>query len=74
MGWPRYVALGDSLTAGRDDYGAGGARIGWARRLAGMLGERTGVPCELTNLAADGASLDVVLARSCPRWRGRPRA
>src|SRR6266704_3885599 len=64
--WPRYVALGDSLTAGRDDHGPGGVRIGWARRLAGMLGERTGVPCTLTNLAADGASVDVVLARQLP--------
>jgi len=37
MGWANYVALGDSLTAGRDDHGPGGARIGWARRLAGIL-------------------------------------
>src|SRR5947209_18150564 len=64
--WPRYAALGDSLTAGRDDHGPGGVRIGWARRLAGMLGERTGVPCTLTNLAADGASVGVVLARQLP--------
>lgn len=27
MGWANYVALGDSLTAGRDDHGPGGA---WA--------------------------------------------
>jgi lysophospholipase L1-like esterase len=72
--WARYVALGDSLTAGRDDLGPGGVRIGWARRLAGMLGERTGVPCTLTNLAADGASVDVVLARQLPAVAesGRP--
>jgi lysophospholipase L1-like esterase len=31
-----------------------------------MLGERTGVPCALTNLAADGASVDVVLAGQLP--------
>ena len=64
--WPRYVALGDSLTAGRDDLGPGGARIGWARRLAGMLGERTGVPCALANLARDGASVEAVLAWQLP--------
>src|SRR5690348_9546787 len=69
--WPRYVALGDSLTAGRDDLGPGGARIGWARRLAGMLGERTGVACTLTNRARDGASVDAVLARQLPVLVGR---
>jgi lysophospholipase L1-like esterase len=64
--WPVYVALGDSLTAGRDDHGPGGARIGWARRLAGILTTRTAVPCALTNLAADGASAAVVLDRQLP--------
>ena len=65
-GWPTYVALGDSLTAGRDDHGPDGARIGWARRLAGILSTRTRVPCALTNLAADGASVAVVLERQLP--------
>ena len=64
--WPRYVALGDSLTAGRDDLGPEGTRIGWARRLAGMLGDRTGVPCTLANLARDGASVEAVLAWQLP--------
>jgi len=64
--WPNYVALGDSLTAGRDDHGPDGARIGWARRLAGILSTRTRVPCALTNLAADGASVAVVLERQLP--------
>jgi len=68
--WPRYVALGDSLTAVRDDLGPGGVRIGWARRLAGMLGQRTGVACTLTNLATDGASVDMVLARQLPAVAG----
>jgi lysophospholipase L1-like esterase len=67
--WPRYVALGDSLTAGRDDLGPGGVRIGWARRLAGMLGERTGVPCTLANLARDGVSVEAVLAWQLPSLR-----
>jgi lysophospholipase L1-like esterase len=64
--WPVYVALGDSLTAGRDDLGPDGGRIGWARRLAAILSRRTRVPCALTNLAADGASVDVVLERQLP--------
>jgi lysophospholipase L1-like esterase len=66
LGWGNYVAVGDSLTAGRDDHGAGGERIGWARRLAGILSARTAVPCALTNLAADGASAGVVLQRQLP--------
>lgn len=70
LNWPDYVALGDSLTAGRDDFGPGGARIGWPRRLAGLLGTRTGVPCVLSNLAADGASLAAVLERQLPSVTG----
>jgi len=66
LNWSNYVALGDSLTAGRDDYGPGGARIGWARRLAGILTARTGVPCALTNLAADGDAVAAVLQRQLP--------
>ena len=66
LNWSNYVALGDSLTAGRDDYGPGGAQIGWARRLAEILGTRTAVPCALTNLAADGADVTAVLERQLP--------
>ncbi len=66
LNWSNYVALGDSLTAGRDDHGPGGARIGWARRLAGILTARTAVPCALTNLAFDGASVAVVLEHQLP--------
>ena len=66
LNWSNYVALGDSLTAGRDDRGPGGVRIGWARRLAGILTARTAVPCTLTNLAADGASVAVVLEQQLP--------
>lgn len=66
LNWPNYVALGDSLTAGRDDYGRGGVRIGWARRLAGILSRRTAVPCALTNLAVDGASVAMVLEWQLP--------
>jgi lysophospholipase L1-like esterase len=70
MGWANYVALGDSLTAGRDDHGPGGARIGWARRLAGILTARTSVCCALTNLAFDGASTAVVLEQQLPSVAG----
>jgi lysophospholipase L1-like esterase len=66
LNWSNYVALGDSLTAGRDDHGPGGVRIGWARRLAGILTARTAVPCALTNLAFDGASVAVVLEHQLP--------
>jgi lysophospholipase L1-like esterase len=66
LNWSNYVALGDSLTAGRDDHGPGGVRIGWARRLAGILTARTAMPCTLTNLAADGASVAVVLEQQLP--------
>jgi lysophospholipase L1-like esterase len=69
-GWSNYIALGDSLTAGRDDHDADGFRVGWARRLAGILGTRTGVPCALTNLAADGASVAAVLEEQLP-WAAR---
>jgi len=68
--WRVYVAFGDSLTAGRDDYGPNGGRIGWAQRLAGILSTRTALPCALTNLAADGASVDVVLEQQLP-WLAR---
>jgi lysophospholipase L1-like esterase len=66
LNWSNYVALGDSLTAGRDDYGPRGVRLGWARRLAGILSARTAVPCVLTNLATDGASVAMVLERQLP--------
>ena len=66
LNWSNYVALGDSLTAGRDDHGPRGVRIGWARRLAGILTARTAVPCALTNLAFDGASVAAVLEHQLP--------
>jgi lysophospholipase L1-like esterase len=68
--WPVYVALGDSLTAGRDDHGPNGGRIGWAQRLAVILSTRTSRPCALTNLAADGANVATVLEQQVP-WLAR---
>jgi lysophospholipase L1-like esterase len=64
--WSRYVALGDSLTAGRGDFGPDGRPVGWARRLATLLTGRTGVSCALTNLAVDGATVGRVLADQLP--------
>lgn len=68
--WSRYVALGDSLTAGRGDFAADGRPIGWAKRLAGILACRTGVPCSVTNLAADGATVGNVLGCQLPLLDG----
>jgi lysophospholipase L1-like esterase len=65
--WSRFVALGDSLTAGRGDFGPDGRPVGWARRLAGFLTDRTGVNCMLTNLAVDGATVGRVLADQLPQ-------
>jgi lysophospholipase L1-like esterase len=67
--WSRYVALGDSLTAGRGDFGPDGRPVGWARRLAELLTGRTGVSCALTNLAVDGATVGRVLADQLPHVR-----
>src|SRR5262245_61422171 len=67
--WSRYLALGDSLTAGRGDFGPDGRPVGWARRLAGLLTDRTGVDCALTNLAVDGATIGGVIADQLPHLR-----
>jgi len=68
--WSRYVALGDSLTAGRGDFAADGRPVGWARRLAIILTDRTGVPCTLTNLAVDGATVGRVMTQQLPQLNG----
>jgi lysophospholipase L1-like esterase len=65
--WRRFVALGDSLTAGRGDVGPDGRHMGWARRLADMLSAQCPARCELTNLAADGADVATVLNRQLPQ-------
>ncbi len=68
--WSRYVALGDSLTAGRGDLGTDGRPVGWARRLADILSDRTGVACSVTNLAVDGATVGRVLEQQLPQLDG----
>jgi lysophospholipase L1-like esterase len=65
--WRRFVALGDSLTAGRGDVGPDGRYIGWARRLADMLSDQCPARCELTNLAVDGADVATVMERQLPQ-------
>ena len=66
MSWSTYVALGDSLTAGRGDEGRDGRPVGWAQRLADVLSVRTAVRCRLINLAVDGATVGQVLAKQLP--------
>jgi lysophospholipase L1-like esterase len=71
LAWSTYIALGDSLTAGRGDDGRDGRPVGWAQRLADVLTVRTAVRCSLTNLAADGATVREVLARQLPAVSAR---
>jgi lysophospholipase L1-like esterase len=66
LSWSTYVALGDSLSAGRGDEGRDGRPVGWAQRLADVLSVRTAVRCRLINLAADGATVGQVLAEQLP--------
>ena len=70
MSWSTYVALGDSLTAGRGDEGRDGRPVGWAQRLADVIGVRTAVRCRLINLAVDGATVGQVLAEQLPAVAG----
>ena len=71
MAWSTYVAIGDSLTTGRGDEGRDGRPIGWAQRLADILGVRTTVRCSLTNLAVDGATVHEVLSKQSPAVAAR---
>ncbi len=66
MSWSTYVALGDSLTAGRGDEGRDGCPVGFAQRLADVLSVRTAVRCRLINLAVDGATAGQVLSKQLP--------
>ena len=72
MSWSTYVALGDSLTAGRGDEGRDGRPVGWAQRLADILSVRTAVRCRLINLAVDGATVGQVLGKQLPAVAGLP--
>ena len=71
MAWSTYVAIGDSLTAGRGDEGRDGRPIGWAQRLADILSVRTTERCSFTNLAVDGATVHDVLSKQLPAVAAR---
>jgi lysophospholipase L1-like esterase len=71
LAWSTYVAMGDSLTAGRGDEGRDGRPVGWAQRLADILTVRTAVRCGLTNLAVDGATVRQVLSKQLPAVAAR---
>jgi lysophospholipase L1-like esterase len=71
VAWSTYVAIGDSLTAGRGDEARDGRPIGWARRLADILSVRTTVRCSFTNLAVDGAAVHEVLSKQLPAVAAR---
>jgi len=66
LSWSTYVALGDSLTAGRGDEGRDGRPIGWAQRLADILSVRTAVRCRLVNLAVDAATVGQIRRKQLP--------
>ena len=61
-----YVALGDSVTAGKGDSYESGQATGWARRLCTLLAERTGLAFSFTNLAANRATMADILASQLP--------
>jgi lysophospholipase L1-like esterase len=71
VAWSTYVAIGDSLTAGRGDEGRDGRPVGWAQRLADILSVRTTERCGLTNLAVDGATVHEVLSKQLPAVAAR---
>ena len=71
MAWSTYVAVGDSLTAGRGDEARDGRPIGWAQRLADILSVRTTQRCGLINLAVDGAGVHEVLSKQLPAVAAR---
>ncbi|GAA2608123.1 hypothetical protein GCM10010411_47940 [Actinomadura fulvescens] len=61
-----YVAIGDSLTAGKGDRDPEGRPIGWALRLSRLLTARTGTPFEFVNRAVNRATIADVLAVQVP--------
>lgn len=65
-----YVALGDSLTAGRGDLDNGKRPVGWAQRLCRMLEERSGQSYEFINLGVPHATVAEVAADQVPVLAG----
>ncbi|WP_424215334.1 SGNH/GDSL hydrolase family protein [Streptomyces sp. BI20] len=63
-----YVAIGDSFTEGVGDPGPGDAYVGWADRLAVLLGDRRDEDdFRYANLAVRGRLLDQIVAEQVPR-------
>jgi lysophospholipase L1-like esterase len=59
--WRTYVAIGDSLTEGLQDFDDTGTPIGWADRLAQLLADRAGTAIGYANLAIRGRLLGPIL-------------
>lgn len=59
--WRSFVALGDSLTEGLQDFDPSGNPIGWADRLAQHLADRAGESIRYANLAIRGRLLRPIL-------------
>jgi lysophospholipase L1-like esterase len=67
-----YTAVGDSFTEGVGDPGPDGRYVGWADRLAVLLGDRReesgrGPDFRYANLAVRGRLLDQIVAEQVPR-------
>lgn len=63
--WSSFVALGDSLTEGLDDFRPNGTPRGWADRVAEQLaGRYPGL--RYANLAVRGSVLDQIVAEQIP--------
>jgi lysophospholipase L1-like esterase len=61
--WRSYVALGDSLTEGLQDYYPDGKPRGWADRLAQHLADRADEDISYANLAVRGRLLSGILSQ-----------
>lgn len=59
--WRSYVAIGDSLTEGLQEFDADGRPVGWADRFAQHLADRAGEPIRYANLAIRGRLLRPIL-------------
>ncbi|MGX2993534.1 SGNH/GDSL hydrolase family protein [Streptomyces sp. JNUCC 64] len=65
-----YTAVGDSFTEGVGDPGPDGAFVGWADRLAVLLGDRLPEHAfRYANLAVRGRLLDQIVEEQLPRVR-----
>jgi lysophospholipase L1-like esterase len=61
-----YIAMGDSLSAGKGDLDQEGHPIGWARRLCSLLSDATGATYAFTNLAVNRATIGEIRTGQVP--------